>query len=139
MALPVQRKLYLTLLAGSVAGYTWLFFNELVTVASHNRYGGCIMKSMTHVPCPSCGTTRSVESLLQGDLEGALYWNPMGLLVLVIMVVAPVWILIDTLNRKYTLYSFYLLVEETMKKKKFALFFGLLIVGNWIWNIYKGL
>jgi hypothetical protein len=140
MALPVHRKLYITLLVSCIAGCTWLFINDrLFKSISNDRLGGCVMKSVTHIPCPSCGTTRSVQSLLHGDITGALYWNPIGLLVLTIMVIAPCWILFDTVSRKNTLYRFYQLMEQTLKKKKFALFFALLIAGNWIWNIYKGL
>ena len=140
MALPTHRRLHAVLLVACIAGYAWLFANNsLFKNTSNDGYGGCFMKSVTHIPCPSCGTTRSVHSLLHGDIQGALYWNPIGLLVLAIMVVAPCWILYDTVKRGNSLYSFYQAVEQTLKKRKFAVAFGLLIAVNWIWNIYKGL
>ncbi len=41
----------------------------------------CPFKYLTGVPCPGCGTTRSVISLVHGDLHRALFYNPLGLLI----------------------------------------------------------
>lgn len=42
----------------------------------------CYFHEWTGLPCPSCGSTRLVESLLAGDLLGAARWNPLVFLVL---------------------------------------------------------
>jgi len=42
----------------------------------------CIFKHFTAVPCPGCGLTRSLDSLLHGEIELAWQFNPCGYLVL---------------------------------------------------------
>jgi hypothetical protein len=38
----------------------------------------CGFAQATHLPCPGCGSTRSVDALLHGDLAGAMRMNPFG-------------------------------------------------------------
>lgn len=38
----------------------------------------CGMQRMTGLPCPSCGLTRSVTSIFQGELVAAWQYNPFG-------------------------------------------------------------
>lgn len=63
----------------------------------------CLLRSVTGIPCPLCGSTRSVEALADFDLARALFLNPAGVLavalavaVLVVwrvrQVVLPVWL-----------------------------------------------
>lgn len=40
----------------------------------------CMFRNLTGLPCPFCGTTRSVGNLLLGDFQGALSMNPLGYL-----------------------------------------------------------
>jgi hypothetical protein len=42
----------------------------------------CLLHEWTGIPCPTCGSTRLVESLLAGDLGAALAHNPLVFLVL---------------------------------------------------------
>jgi len=44
--------------------------------------GRCPTAWLFHVPCPSCGSTRSVHGVLHGDLGEALRMNPVALLAL---------------------------------------------------------
>lgn len=37
----------------------------------------CVFKGITGIPCPTCGTTRSVLYLSQGDIATALVMNPL--------------------------------------------------------------
>ncbi len=37
----------------------------------------CVFKSLTGVPCPTCGATRSVLHLVQGDFYTSLSMNPL--------------------------------------------------------------
>jgi hypothetical protein len=101
--------------------------------------GVCMIRQTIGVPCPSCGTTRSVLSLISGDILQALRLNPFGFVVLTIMVVAPVWILTDLLRRKDTLFGFYQKAEARLRIPGVAIPLVTLVVINWIWNIYKGL
>jgi hypothetical protein len=46
------------------------------------RVTACVFKAGTGVPCPSCGSTRALESLVAGDLVGAVLVNPLAVLTL---------------------------------------------------------
>ena len=43
----------------------------------------CLLKRLTGLSCPTCGLTRSVCHLLQGDLTGSLALHPAGIPVVV--------------------------------------------------------
>ena len=55
----------------------------------------CIFRSLTGVPCPSCGTTRAAMAFLDGDLISAFAANPLaaaaGLLFVVGAPLAALW------------------------------------------------
>ncbi|WP_366523584.1 DUF2752 domain-containing protein [uncultured Kordia sp.] len=97
------------------------------------------MKNITSIPCPSCGTTRSVISLTKGDFFDAMTINPLGFIVGIIMLIAPIWILFDILTKRSSLFNFYKKIETYLQKTTYAIPLILFIVINWIWNITKGL
>jgi len=135
-----RNKLYLIIIISCVAGYTWLFYNYSKSATELNSEGGvCIIKRVTNVPCPSCGSTRSALSILHGDFENAIYWNPIGILLMGIMTISPLWVAYDYLTSQSSLLYFYKKVEEIFRQKKYAVPAIALILANWIWNIYKGL
>ncbi len=41
---------------------------------------GCPILYIFKIPCPTCGVTRAMKSLLYGDLQAYLYFSPMALL-----------------------------------------------------------
>jgi hypothetical protein len=131
-----RNRLYLLLLAGCLAGYAWLFFT------APGVSGGaelCPIRRVTGIPCPSCGSTRAVRSLMDGDVIQALLINPFGMLIFAVLLLAPAWILYDLLRRKDTLYICYRRMEIQLGKPYIAIPLVLLVVANWIWNIIKGL
>jgi hypothetical protein len=135
-----RNKLYLILIISCTVGYVWLFYNYSKSAAELNSEGGvCIIKRVTDIPCPSCGATRSALSFLHGDFLSAIYWNPIGVLLICIMAISPFWVAYDYLTSKSSLLHFYLKVEEVFRQKKYAIPAIALILANWIWNIYKGL
>ncbi len=131
-----RNRLYAILLAACVAGLHWVAYAYQTPAETT---GVCIIKHTTHVPCPSCGSTRSVLSLLHGDVSGAMWWNPLGFILLAIMVVTPIWILFDLATRKSTLHKFYHKAELMLKRRWIALPAIALVLVNWVWNIYKGI
>lgn len=46
----------------------------------------CPIKSVTHLPCPTCGTTRAALALSRFDLQGALSINPLATLAWVLLI-----------------------------------------------------
>lgn len=127
------KGLYILSSAGCAAGYIWLFLfhpcGETV----------CLFKRLFHIPCPSCGSTRAIATLLQGDLKAALLLNPIGVLLALLLVGIPVWMLVDAILKQDSYYRFYTKADEWLGRKCVFLSFALLIVANWIWNITKGL
>ena len=68
----------------------------------------CPLRTVTGIPCPMCGMTRGVTSLVNGDFAHALLMNPasylaVALVVLVLFqwrsrrVVVPVWVILVVL------------------------------------------
>lgn len=132
-----RNKLYLILFIACLFGYLWLYFNINKNILETQSIGACIIKSSTGFPCPSCGSTRSIIAILNGNFYNALYLNPLGYLVGLIMILLPFWILVDLINKKSSLFYFYRKIEIILGKKKYAAFAVLIILCNWIWNIIK--
>ncbi len=135
-----KNKLYSLILLACFLGYSWLLFLKLTMV----RKSGldltvCVFKRVTNLPCPSCGTTRAVSQIFNGEVLTSLYLNPFGILVVVIMTVCPLWIIWDFIKNKQSFYDFYIKIENLLKKKIIAIPLILLVILNWIWNIHKNL
>jgi hypothetical protein len=55
----------------------------------------CPLRAATGIPCPFCGMTRAVVAAVHGHLGAALAFNPGGLVVLLLALVAiarPAWL-----------------------------------------------
>jgi hypothetical protein len=55
----------------------------------------CPLRAATGVPCPFCGMTRAVVAAVHGHVATSLAFNPAGIVVLVLAVVAivrPAWL-----------------------------------------------
>ena len=134
-----RNKLYVLLSWACAAGDIWLMLIYHRNVTLSLEPGVCMFKRVTGVPCPSCGSTRSVLSILNGDIFGAILWNPIGIIIVFILLVFPFWIIYDVLFRKDTLYRFYNRSELFLRRNWIAIPAILLVLLNWIWNILKGL
>jgi hypothetical protein len=78
-------------------------------------------------------------SLVNGDFFEALLLNPFGYIVALIMLLAPVWIVIDLISKSSSLFNSYQKIEKFLVKPKLAIPLIFLVLANWIWNITKGL
>lgn len=132
-----RNKLYSLLLIASFAGFIYLFYQ--INVVQKELVHVCLIKNMTGFPCPSCGTTRAVTLFLQGKIIESIALNPFGIVVALLMTVVPFWILIDVIFKKECFYFWYKKTEETIRKPWLAIILILLVLLNWIWNIYKHL
>lgn len=131
-----RNKLYFLLAAACTTGFLWLLLNT----HKHSASGPdiCLFKAVAGFPCPSCGSTRAILALFHGDFIAAVQWNPLGLLITMIMVLSPLWIVYDLLSRRATLLVCYIHAEILLRRRKIALPVILLLIANWGWNIYKG-
>jgi|LakMenE01Jun11ns_1017448.scaffolds.fasta_scaffold9269182_2 hypothetical protein len=133
------RKFYYFTSSFLIVGLGWMIWNLFCFQQAKPGLQICVLKNTMGLPCPSCGTTRSVLHLVQGDLSTALLMNPFGIIVFIGLVVFPFWIIYDYWNAKRTLWTYYLQFIKFFSNKKFSLFVIVLVLLNWIWNIQKGL
>lgn len=134
-----RGKLYTILFAACIAGYMLLFYQMTLIQSETNTVEVCLFKHATNLPCASCGSTRSVLSLLSGNFLDSLYINPLGILIALIMLIVPLWIMLDLATKRNTLFVIYNRAVACLKHPRLAIPLILLVLVNWIWNISKGL
>jgi hypothetical protein len=133
-------NLYLLVAALAAAGYAWLGWN----IVEQHRHAAvetlCLFKEATGIPCPSCGTTRSVEEVMRGNFSGAFITNPLGFLAVGMLLIFPVWIAIDFFRKNDSFFRFYQWIEFTFSHRLWiSVPAVILLLANWGWNIMKGL
>ncbi len=90
---------------GAAAGHSW---RDRLLVASPVLLGGflllvrpgaggmtlCPFALATGMACPGCGMTRAASLLIRGDIDGALTFHPLVLLIAVQLAVGWVWFML---------------------------------------------
>lgn len=132
-----RDKLYIFLLIANALGYTWLIFSNVAFFKE--KHLGCLFKKITTYPCPSCGTTRSVQLFFKMEFFSSFVLNPFGIFVSIIMLVVPIWISIDYIKKSSSFFKFYKTSERFISKKPIAILLFLLVILNWYWNIKKNI
>jgi hypothetical protein len=132
-----KNKLYTFVFIACFFGLAYLFYQIKYSESSHLMV--CFIKNVTGYSCPSCGTTRAVQLFLQGNFVASLQMNPFGIIVAILIVIAPIWILFDVFTKKEAFYFWYKKTETIIRTKWIAIPLIILVLLNWIWNIYKGL
>lgn len=131
-----RNKLYILLSCACILGYIWLYLSSVV---AGQEIIVCFFKRLYGIPCPSCGSTRGLLALFQGEWKAAFMWNPNSYLLASLLVFVPVWIVWDCLGKKDTLYLFLKRAERLASGKLFWIVFIPVVLLNWIWTIQKGL
>lgn len=136
-----RNRLYTLLSIACLAGYTWLYYNiwHQKTTPETSSVEVCLIKYTAGIPCPSCGSTRSILSITNGNFFEALAINPLGYIVITIMLFAPIWIFFDLVLKNESLFEFYQKTETFLKRPSFSIPIIMLLIANWIWNISKEL
>lgn len=131
-----RDKFYILLMALCLCSIVWIIF----CVNNQDGQGlwqGCLSKQILHIPCPSCGTTRSVISIIKGDFLNAVLINPLGYIAIISIVIIPIWIIIDCSTGKSTLVNTYYACLRFIKQAYIYIPLIILTICNWIWNIVK--
>jgi hypothetical protein len=89
-----KKWLYFFVIALSLTGGAWVAWNRIYYIPSdpHTGMNLCLFKAVTGIPCPSCGTTRSVLDITRLHFGAAFYENPFGFLLASGMIVFPFWV-----------------------------------------------
>jgi hypothetical protein len=133
-----RSRLYSLVAIACLAGYVWLIYLHTY-VGTSKQPTICMIKSITSVPCPSCGTSRSVIMIMEGNYFDALKMNPLGFIISCILLVCPVWIFADVMMRRNSFLLFYQTIESFIRIKWVTILMIGLVAINWIWNIMKGI
>jgi len=135
-----RKKLYIFFSLLSFMGYAWLGWNVVEQSAHSSVPVVCLFKEVTGIPCPSCGTTRSLIELMRGNVKEAFLINPFGLVMAFAILAIPLWIAADTVRRSDSFYRSYGMMEQVLASNKWVSISAVMIVLlNWFWNITKGL
>jgi hypothetical protein len=95
----------------------------------------CPFKLLTGIPCPGCGGQRALFAIMHGNIIEAVCINPLSVLLILFAFIAPMWLFVDCYRGTNSL-------QGVMKSKwswKTITIVALVIIANWIWNIYKQL
>lgn len=87
MTEPARRRL---LLEAGIMGLA-LFGAALLPPARPLPFDLCVMHRLTGLPCLTCGLTRSVCYLVQGDWAASLAFHPAGGLVVLLLSLHALW------------------------------------------------
>jgi hypothetical protein len=87
----------------------------------------CPFKSLTGLPCPGCGYTRSVESILGGEFLHSFLHNP-GWLVLIFFLGTMIVIGIRSMIKG----------RQVILKKGWLIVFIVLLAGTWLGKFLLG-
>lgn len=135
-----KRNLYLLTAIMSLAGYAWLSWNIVEGSTSRELPAACLVKHVTGIPCPSCGTTQAVVELTRGNVVKSLLINPFGILMAAALFLFPLWIVTDGIKNNDSFFRFYRWIESILSGRRWVSVPAvLLVIANWVWNISKGL
>lgn len=95
----------------------------------------CPFKLLTGIPCPGCGGQRALFAIMHGNIIEAVCINPLSVLLILFAFIAPVWLFVDCYRGTNSLHG---VMKSKWSWKKITIV-ALIIIANWIWNIYKQL
>jgi len=77
--------------ASSFAGAAMLGMGSIVNPQHPLPIDVCVLKNLTGLPCLTCGLTRSMCHVLQGDIAGSMSYHPAGLLMVIAVAGWTAW------------------------------------------------
>jgi len=85
----------------------------------------CIFNSVFDIPCPACGLTRSMSSLLKFNVFQGFTFHPLGFIVLIYLIVTLITNQPDYLKSKFTNNSKVIMIVFSFR------FIGFLFLITW--------
>lgn len=132
-----EKKLFRTVTALIFLAIVYLFLHMYFKNEMFANTNICFFRKVTSIPCPGCGTTRAIETILGGRLIKSFLINPYGFVVLTILVLFPFWMGYDKLFSRNSFFNFYNKAEIYISKRSVMIPLILLGLINWAWNIIK--
>ncbi|MHC4840471.1 MAG: DUF2752 domain-containing protein [Planctomycetota bacterium] len=116
----------------------FLFIGAAIYIPLSYGWGYHLPSSPTRIffdfPCPLCGGTRAVTALCLGRFGEAWEYNPMAVLVFVLMAGSIVLWLVALFTRRR------IAIDATKKQGRiFWAFVGLFFLTNWAYVLYAGM
>jgi hypothetical protein len=135
-----KETLYKFILGISLIGYGWIAWNAGAVHGLHSTQTVCLMKIITGIPCPSCGTTRSITTLLAGNILDSVWVNPVGIIAVSVLIIFPIWVVTDYFRKSESFFRWYISAERKLSNRRWIYVASAIAVTvNWWWNITKGL
>lgn len=134
----MAKRLYLYVTTLLIVSYAYMGF-ALYHKDNPGKGTVCVFKNITGIACPSCGSTRAVVLLTEGKITQAALTNPLGYLIAFFMLALPFWLLYDAVTQKTTFYNRYRAAEKVISSRWIIAILILLVLSNWVWNIFKNL
>ena len=132
-----RTRFYGVLLVMLAASYAWIAYNSVVRAQQAEGISICIVRNVTGVPCPGCGTTRSVVHVLHGEILDAVTTNPLGLLAAGALALLPLWIGADLVRGRASLMHAYAVLNQQLARRAVLVVVVVLVLCLWTWNIYN--
>lgn len=140
------RTFYSFAIAGPVAGAIYLWWVRAKILATDISGATdlpdllvCPINRVTGIPCPSCGTSRTILQILEPDLIQSSLFNPLGIIVLTALVVFPIWTLRDLIRGERSMYRTAGAGEQLVRSNRILRYALLaLIAAIWIGLLLQG-
>ena len=111
-------KFYSLIFVTLLFAYGWLGYNMYFdTLHDHDTFTVCLFKNLSGMPCPSCGSTRAILLLLEGNLLDSVKMNPLGIPMIAALLLFPFWVVFDLVMDRSSLINTFHQLEESLKKK----------------------
>jgi hypothetical protein len=121
------------------AGFIWLSWQYSPVKILHRIFPdffifrgketSCVLLNITGIPCPFCGMSRSLDSLLIGNFAGVFYFNPSSVIFFTFITVVCLIIFILSIFNKKIVFD---------NSRRISLIIIALILLIWVSNILFG-
>ena len=91
----------------------------------------CLFKKTFHIPCPACGMTRAIKSIMNFNIYKSFSYNILTFPLIIIIFLLFITTIIDLLYNKHYLNK----IINTITKNYHIII--ILLIISWIINIYK--